>query len=278
MFGNFFTTGLTTPQEKNRIEGRLWAIKAYLRVFCNTQSEIMTTKSLIIDMISFINSALKSFYVKEDDIDGFVTVCVILKFTEQIFLTDYPGIKILIPNYLKIIEYVLTNEKFGQLYQNAKQTLERIFVLEYGSVKIDQQQQQQIKNEPVKLEAQFVGGIIVKNSALNIMKSILFMGYALPDMKIVSLGESRANKMPGYQNVRTMEMIREKAFTITYKMMERMKDLKSRGTKASLNVENGDVELQYNIFTISTLIVYLECHHTTRQKDGFLNISLEVIY
>ena len=55
-----------------------------------------------------------------------------------------------------------------------------------------------------------------------------------------------------------------------------MKYLKPMGTKASSHVENGDVELQYNIFTISTLIVFLECDHSTKQRDGFLNISLEV--
>jgi len=108
------------------------------------------------------------------------------------------------------------------------------------------------------------------------LKSILFMGYALSDMKIMNMVEEKTTKSSTQENLRTMEMIREKGFTITYKVLERMKNLKPKGTKVSNLNEFSDLELQYNLFTLSTIIIYLECHLSTKPKEGFSGISIEV--
>ena len=104
------------------------------------------------------------------------------------------------------------------------------------------------------------------------------MGYETPDIAIINLPDGKVQKPGSAENAPTMEIVREKAFTITYKVMERMKNLKPRGTKIfAHNNEGGDIELQYNLFTLSTTIVYLECQSTTRSKEGYANISIEVI-
>jgi hypothetical protein len=184
-----------------------------------------------------------------------------LKYSEQIFLTDYPGIKIMIPNYLKLIEYMLATERFNQLDQTSRGILDKVL----------------LDSDPNKIEVQLPSSAFaVKNAALNVLKSILFMGYAIPDMKIINIPEGKTGKVSSPEVAPTMEMIREKAFIITYKALEKLKNLKPRGTKVPASNESSDIELQFNLLTLGTIIVYLECHPTTIPKPRFGNISIEV--
>lgn len=168
----------------------------------------------------------------------------------------------MIPSYLKLIEYMLTTERFNQLDQSSRAILDKV-LLDTDTGKIELQSQSST--------------FVVKNAALNVLKSILFMGYALPDMKIVNIPEGKTSKAGSPETGNTMEMIREKAFLITYKALERLKNLKPRGTKVAASNESSDIEIQFNLLTLSTIIVYLECHPTTSHKVRFGNISIEVI-
>ena len=158
---------------------------------------------------------------------------------------------------------MLTTERFNQLDQGSRAILDKVLLdSDSGSGKIELQIQSST--------------FVVKNAALNVLKSIIFMGYALPDMKIVNIPEAKTSKASSPETGPTMEMIREKAFIITYKALERLKNLKPRGTKVAASNESSDIELQFNLLTLSTIIVYLECHPTTIQKHRFGNISIEV--
>ena len=154
----------------------------------------------------------------------------------------------------------MSTERFNQLDSTTKNILDRLL----------------LEPEHVKPDSHMLSPVIVKNASLKMLKSILFMGYALSDMKIMNIVDDKINKGNSQENVKTMEMIREKGFTITYKVLERMKNLKPKGTKVSSLNEFSDLELQYNLFTLSTTIVYLECHLTTKPKEGFSNITIEV--
>jgi len=68
IFGYFFTNTIYI-REKARMEGKLWAIKGYLDIFCHTRSEIQPNRLIIKDVTSFIYSVFRVNFFREDDLE-----------------------------------------------------------------------------------------------------------------------------------------------------------------------------------------------------------------
>lgn len=181
---------------------------------------------------------------------------MLLRFSESIFLTDVPGIKILIPYYYKAMEQILFTENFTQLEPN--------WISILGSVILDPED-----NKNKDLTSTVITAM--KITTLKLLKSFLFMGYTLTEFRLVTLPEARVERgRPG------MKFIREETFCIVYKLLEKMKKVRLR-TVATLNfAEYSDVEFQYNLFTLATVILHLECNQSTKPITGILDISLDV--
>jgi len=110
---------------------------------------------------------------------------------------------------------------------------------------------------------QKVVNVSVMNSALKILKSILFMGYAVPEMKLLNLPMNNFEKPKLSQD---MEIIRDQALTITYDLLEKMKKLRLANQLEFAHSEYCDLEFQHNLFTICILIINLESHPSTKPR------------
>lgn len=178
--------------------------------------------------------------------------CVLIRTTEKIFGTDYPGIRLLISHYYRAIEQILFTENFSQLEKNAVDMLGSVLLHhEYDGSKESQQL--------ILLE--------IKISCLNIIKSLLFLGYLKTELKIIGLPESRFDR--GKQGTK---VVREETFVIVYRLLEKNRKLVPKAGKQG---ENYDLKFQYNLMTLAGLIIRLE-GLSTRPNSAALDISLEV--
>ncbi len=77
IFGYFFTNTIYI-REKARMEGKLWAIKGYLDIFCHTRSEIQPNRLIIKDVTSFIYSVFRVNFFREDDLEIYMVNLVFI--------------------------------------------------------------------------------------------------------------------------------------------------------------------------------------------------------
>lgn len=181
--------------------------------------------------------------------------CVILRFTEKIFLTDYSGIKILMTHYFKAMEQILFTENFSKLNQTSIDTLLTVISdSDYDKSK-----------EPLLSVL-----TILKNSAIKILKSILFFGYSLGDLKLAGLPEAKMERAKP-----TMKLVREEIFRMVYRLLDKMRKVKPKTGKLANFSEYYDVEFQYNILTLAALIIQLESQ-AYKPNTTIIDISIEV--
>lgn len=172
--------------------------------------------------------------------------CLIIKSTEGIFLTDYPGIRFLIPKYLESIEKILSGKLIFGLSTKALNLLQKLIL--YGEESTDSPK---IRNT-------------MAVSAIRILKSVICMGFALEDMEIAAKGGNNLN----------LGLIREKGFKITYNVLEVLKNIKEVDPRTKLYT---DSEFQHNLHTVIIAIIFHECLVKYDNRPSNSEISLEVI-
>lgn len=160
----------------------------------------------------------------------------------------------LIPTFLKCIEHLFVNdEDFRKISLEEKHTLKKILIYNEKHTEMP---------KTTKL---------VKNSALRILKSLLFQGYALGDMAIMCIpGAPPTDKFK-------MEIIRERTIYITYKILGTLKRLSMLNPHKFANTEYCDLEFQYNLYTLAMIVMYLECQYIKQKKLITSEIAIEVI-
>mmetsp|Transcript_6626 Transcript_6626/g.5962 ORF Transcript_6626/g.5962 Transcript_6626/m.5962 type:complete len:91 (-) Transcript_6626:913-1185(-) len=87
----------------------------------------------------------------------------------------------LIPRYLKFIEYLLQADKYPCLDSHTKRLIEKVV----GNAT----ESKDLKNIDDIRSMKYI-----KISSLKILKSILFMGYSIPNMKIVGMPSKQGDK------------------------------------------------------------------------------------
>lgn len=173
-----------------------------------------------------------------------------MKSTEDIFLTDYPMIKCLIPLYLKYIENLFILYDFGKIPLEEKHTMKRILIYNEKHTEMPKTSK------------------LVKNSALKLLKSLIFLGYSLGDMSAINLAVS-GEKFK-------LNIIRERVIFITYKILGIFKRLRLLNPHEFANTEYCDLEFQYNLYTIVMTVMFLECQFIKQKKTIKSEVSIEV--
>jgi hypothetical protein len=164
------------------------------------------------------------------------------------FLTDYPILKCLIPTYLKVIENLFILDDFGKIPLEEKHKMKRILIYNEKHTEMPKTSK------------------LVKNSALKILKSLLFSGYTLGDMVALSLSGEKFK----------LHLIRERIIFITYKILGIFKRLRLLNPNNFANTEYCDIEFQHNLYTIAMNVMFLECQFIKQKKTIKCEVSIEV--
>ena len=237
-----------------------------LRVFCKTHSEIPLDNEIIKLMIRFLLYELKIQANNDNDHDNIIIITTIILYSQDLFIIDYPGLTLLIPSYIKIIEAILLSDKFNFISEEANKSI-LINLLNY--------QNNYIQFNPLR---------ILKIAALNILKSIIAYGYIVPDMKISCtlnlMNEHQKTPNLNLSEDNKMIIVREKIFFITRRLIEKNERLR-------LNSKNDKIEYHHSEFcdpdfniilsSIFLIMMYYESICISR-GDHLLAEDTEVIF
>jgi hypothetical protein len=170
--------------------------------------------------------------------------CALVHFTEGIFLTDYHGIKILIPFYIKTIENLILSKKNIDDEEH-RNICERVFAVKAGHN----------PDDVFRIKK------IVMISSMKIIKSVLFMGYSIGDMKLQALPDGSFSKTASQD----LEIIRDNLLSMSSTILEKIRKTRISSTQEFLISEYYDLEFLHDLFSIAILQLYLECNQTTKK-------------
>ena len=163
----------------------------------------------------------------DSDHDNLIVVTTIILYSQDLFMTDYPGLTLLIPTYLIVIEAILLTDRFHYIFDETNKSI-LINIMNYHNH-----------------HSHFNPLLILKIAALNILKSFIAFGYIIPDMKISQISNpiimNEFQKSPGSSENYRIIVIRKKSIVIIRKLVE-------KNEKLRLNSKNDKTEYHYSEF------------------------------